>query len=76
MSEQMLTVKDVADRLKIGRTTAYTLIEDGEIPAKRIGTGRGTLRVKPSDLERYINRPDDAPPAAVTGRRAEPMEIL
>jgi excisionase family DNA binding protein len=68
MSDQLLTIKDVATRLKIGRTTAYTLVEDGEIPARRIGKGRGTLRVKPADLERYINRPPSREaPALVAG---------
>lgn len=57
MSDKLLTMKDVADRLSIGRTTAYKLVEDGDLKAKRIGTGRGTLRVRPVDLERYINQP-------------------
>lgn len=57
MSDQMLTIKDVATRLKIGLSTAYRIVEDGDLKGKRIGRGRGTIRVRPVDLERYINQP-------------------
>ena len=33
----MLTVKEVAMRLRLGRNATYDAIERGEIPAKRIG---------------------------------------
>jgi excisionase family DNA binding protein len=54
---KLLKVKDVADRLSIGVSTAYRLIEEGQIRFTRVGSGRGTIRVRPEDLERYINRP-------------------
>ncbi len=75
MSESLLTIKDVAERLNIGERTAYRLIEEGQLKARRIGSGRGTLRVKPADLERFINQPDDASLGS-RPRLAEPMEIL
>lgn len=57
MSDQLLTIKDVAERLNISERTAYRLIEEGDIPCKRVGTGRGTIRVRPAALEAYINQP-------------------
>jgi excisionase family DNA binding protein len=54
---KLLKVKDVADQLSVGKSTAYRLIEEGEITFTRVGSGRGTIRVRPEDLERYINRP-------------------
>jgi excisionase family DNA binding protein len=71
---QMLTIKDVAAQLKIGVRTAYRLIEEGQIPAKRVGTGRGTIRVRPTALEAYLNQPDDGP--AGQPAQVDLMEIL
>jgi excisionase family DNA binding protein len=65
--DKLLTMKEVAERLSIGRTTAYKLVEDGDLKAKRIGTGRGTLRVRPVDLERYINQPEQTKTSIATG---------
>ena len=56
MEEEMLTPAEVADILKISRAMAYTLLQRCEIPSKRIGT---LVRVKRSDLERYLNETGD-----------------
>ena len=50
-SETLLTVKDVARRLSIGRTTVYELIARGELAAVRIGRAR---RIPASAVERFI----------------------
>jgi len=59
--DKLLTVKIVAEQLSVSTKTVYRLIEEGQLKALRIGseegTGRGVLRVKPSDLKRYMNRP-------------------
>ena len=34
---QMMTPQEVQDFLGIGRATVYSLIKEGEIPARRIG---------------------------------------
>lgn len=67
MTDKLLTIKEVAERLSIGRTTAYELVESGDLKAKRIGKGRGTLRVRPSDLELYINKPEATKTLVATG---------
>lgn len=51
---QLLTVQSVADRMCVGRSTAYDLIARGELPAYRIGQGRTAVRVAESDLAAYL----------------------
>lgn len=48
---EFLKVSEVAARLSISRMTVYRLVEDGSIPAIRIGH---MFRIKKSDLNRYI----------------------
>ena len=52
MEEELLTPAEVAEILKISRAMAYTLIQRGKIPSKKINT---LVRVRRSDLERYIS---------------------
>ncbi len=47
----MLTVKQAAERLNVSPRTVYDLIDAGQLPCQRIGTGRGTIRVHPADLD-------------------------
>jgi excisionase family DNA binding protein len=49
--ERLLTVKEVAGMLAIGRTTVYELIARGEIPAVKIGRAR---RIPSSAIDRFI----------------------
>lgn len=49
--ERLLSIREVAGRLGVGRTTAYRLADGGAFPVRRIG---GSLRVRPEDLEAYI----------------------
>lgn len=51
MTETFLTVKEVAQRLAVGRTTVYELIAKRELAVIRIG--RAT-RIPESALERWI----------------------
>jgi len=50
---QLLTIKQVQEKLSVGSTTAYRLIYDKQLPAVRI---RKAWRVKESDLEAYISQ--------------------
>jgi excisionase family DNA binding protein len=47
----LLSPLDVARRLGISRSTAYRLIDDGDLPAVRV---RGQLRVERDELEGYL----------------------
>lgn len=50
---QLLRPSDVTKRLNISTSFAYRLMQFGDIPAVRI---RGACRVRPQDLEEYIER--------------------
>ena len=49
----LLTVDEAAERLGLGRTKVYELLNRGELASVRIGTAR---RVPASALETYIER--------------------
>ncbi len=50
----LLTIAEVAARLRLGRTTAYQLVQQGHLAAHRVGKGRGTIRVTEEDLNAYL----------------------
>jgi excisionase family DNA binding protein len=52
-SKQFLRISEVADRLRVSRTTVYDLIQRRSIPAVRLAGrgGRGILRVPAGALE-------------------------
>ena len=50
-TQPLLKATDVAKILNISRALAYRLLQYGDIPAIKI---KNTVRVKPSDLEKYI----------------------
>lgn len=52
MCEQLLTLKQAADRLQVSMSTIRRLIKAEKLQAVRIGRN---LRVRPADLEAYIN---------------------
>jgi excisionase family DNA binding protein len=55
-TDELLTVAEVAERLRISRLTVRRRIADGQIPAVRLG-GRGTpIRVAASELEDWLTR--------------------
>lgn len=47
-------VADIARDLGVGRDTVYRAIRAGQLPALRIGHGRGTLRITPQDRDAYL----------------------
>ncbi|HEX5545694.1 MAG TPA: helix-turn-helix domain-containing protein [Nitrospira sp.] len=49
--EDLLTVDQVATRLKLSQYRAYELCRQGELKAIRLGK---SVRVKPSDLQAYV----------------------
>ena len=51
-----LTVVQAATLAGVGKRTIYKLCEDGRLPHHRVGTGRGTIRVKRDDLDRYLEQ--------------------
>ena len=64
-SDALLTVDEVAERLRISKSSVYRRIEAGELPAVRLGTrARAPLRVHARELEHWLE---------ATSERAGPM---
>ncbi len=51
MTDEVLTMKEVAALLKIGEKTAYTMAQRGELPGFKV---RGQWRFKREDIDRWI----------------------
>lgn len=51
MTDQILTLKEVAAYLKLAEKTAYRLVSEGKLPGFKVG---GAWRFKREDLEAWI----------------------
>jgi len=51
MGGEILTIREVAELLKINEKTAYRLAADGKIPGFRVG---GSWRFRRSDIDQWI----------------------
>ena len=51
MTDEILTLKEVAEYLKLAEKTAYRLAAEGKIPGFKVG---GSWRFKESDIESWI----------------------
>lgn len=51
----MLTIAEVAERLKVSDSCVRRLVDAGDIPSIRVGLGRGRIRVTEEDLDLYLN---------------------
>src|SRR2546421_12792196 len=69
--ESFLTVAEVAEMLKLNQQTVRNWIDQGSLPALRVGR---RVRIKRSDFERVLERsysPGSVPPSPNTGPSAE-----
>ena len=57
----MLTVAEVAKRLKVSCSTVYSLVEQGLLHCHRIGLKRGTIRVTEDQLHAYLKSTEVMP---------------
>ncbi|MCY9158062.1 DNA-binding protein [Bacillus licheniformis] len=53
MTQEIMTVSQVAEYLQISEMTTYKLVQEGKIPAFKIGRH---WRVKKEDLTEYIEK--------------------
>ena len=51
MNDEILTLKEVAEYLKLAEKTAYRLAAEGKLPGFKVG---GSWRFKYSDIESWI----------------------
>jgi excisionase family DNA binding protein len=49
-TSDLLTVAQAAERLGVSPRTLYRLCEEGKLAHQHIGSGRGTIRIRPEDL--------------------------
>jgi excisionase family DNA binding protein len=52
-NQPLLTVDDLRQTLRIGRTQVYELIRRGELPTVRVGA---RIRFRPEDVDAYLER--------------------
>ncbi len=53
VKDRLLNVQQVRSRLECSRSHVYNLINQGEIPAIRIGVRQG-IRVRESEVDRFL----------------------
>lgn len=59
-TQRLLTVREVAQRLRLSRWSVYRKIASGELPAVRVGLGPSSpLRVDEAELEQYVYGPPE-----------------
>ena len=51
MTDEILTLKEVAQYLKLAEKTAYRLAAEGKLPGFKVG---GSWRFKSEDIDRWI----------------------
>jgi excisionase family DNA binding protein len=51
---RLMTVPEVADKLRLSRATIYRLNRTGVVPAVRLGDGGASLRVRSDKLEAWL----------------------
>ena len=64
MSDEILTLPEVARLLKVAEKTVYTMAQKGELPAFKV---RGQWRFKRADLDQWIEQQKLAPRDAERG---------
>lgn len=57
MKSDIITIKEVAEYLKIKEKTAYHLAANGDIPGFKVG---GSWRFKKSEIDKWINEQQKA----------------
>jgi putative molybdopterin biosynthesis protein len=50
-ADELLTVEQVQELLKVGRTFAYALVRSGQLPSYRVGR---LLRIRRRDVEHWL----------------------
>jgi excisionase family DNA binding protein len=60
-----LTIRQVAELLRLSESTVRTMAEQRIIPIYRVGTGRGSIRISPDDLHVYLENQREERPEPV-----------
>ena len=65
MNSDIMTLKEVAEYLKITEKTAYRLTAEGKIPGFKVG---GAWRFKREEIESWIEFQSNRPNSSISGR--------
>ena len=65
---KLYTAQEIADKLKIKKTTVYELIKRGELESSKIGK---QLRISEEQLNRYLQGGDPPVPEAPLPRKLQ-----
>lgn len=57
MSNDIMTIKEVSEYLKLNEKTTYRLTSDGKIPAFKVG---GSWRFRRSEIDRWIKEQEQS----------------
>lgn len=53
-SLRLLTVREAADQLSLSIASIYEMVRAGRLPAVRVGRRGGAIRIRPEDLEDFL----------------------
>ena len=53
MTDEVLTIKEIADFLKLAEKTVYSMAQRGELPTFKV---RGQWRIQRADLEHWLEQ--------------------
>jgi len=53
-ANSLLTVREVAQWLRVSTATAYSLVKRGALPAMRVGIHGGAIRIRAEDVWDYL----------------------
>lgn len=73
-TDDLLTVKDVAARLKISGSCVNALATAGRLPGYKVGLGRGTWRFAEADLAAYLESCKTPTASPSTRKRSKPPQ--
>jgi excisionase family DNA binding protein len=56
MQSDILTIREVAEYLKLNEKTTYRLVSEGKIPGFKVG---GAWRFRKAEIDRWIKQQED-----------------
>lgn len=71
-----MTVKQAAARLEVSAATVYALIGSGKLGCRRIGLGRGVIRISEDHLAAFLQAAEPVPVSAPAPPRSVKLRHL
>lgn len=54
-TSKLLSVSELAVRLRVSLATAYELVNSGKVVSHRVGPRKGAIRIREEDVEAYLS---------------------